>query len=109
MKKFHLALDLKDDPSLIKEYENLHRAVWPAVIDSIKASGITRMEIFRTGSRLVMEIEASDDFTFERKAALDASNREVQEWEKLMWKFQQPLPESPPGVKWVPMQKIFEL
>jgi len=33
----------------------------------------------------------------------------VQEWEKLMWKYQQALPKAKPGEKWVLMNKIFEL
>jgi L-rhamnose mutarotase len=40
---------------------------------------------------------------------MDASNPKVQEWEQLMWKFQQPLPGSKPGEKWMLMERIFEL
>jgi L-rhamnose mutarotase len=31
MKRYVLALDLKDDVTLIQEYEEYHRAVWPEV------------------------------------------------------------------------------
>jgi L-rhamnose mutarotase len=40
---------------------------------------------------------------------MDQSNPNVQEWEKLMWKFQSPLPWSKEGEKWVFMDKIFQL
>jgi len=33
----------------------------------------------------------------------------VQEWEALMWKYQQPLPMARPGDKWLPMERIFKL
>jgi L-rhamnose mutarotase len=33
----------------------------------------------------------------------------VQEWEQLMWKYQQALPGSKPGEKWRLMEKIFDL
>jgi L-rhamnose mutarotase len=33
----------------------------------------------------------------------------VQEWEKLMWKYQQALPSAKLGEKWILMEKIFEL
>lgn len=109
MKRFCLALDLKDDPALIAEYENYHRDVWPEIRRSISDSGITNMEIYRTGNRLFMIMETRDDFSFENKAAMDEVNEKVQEWEKLMWKFQQRLRWSKNGQKWILMDKIFEL
>jgi len=36
-------------------------------------------------------------------------NPKVQEWEALMWKFQQALPNTPEGTKWVLMEKIYDL
>jgi L-rhamnose mutarotase len=109
MKRYCLALDLKDDPQLIAEYEAYHREVWPEIKKSILDSGITNMEIYRFGTRLFMIMETNDAFSFDRKSAMDSSNPKVQEWEQLMWKFQQPLPGSKPGEKWVVMEKIFEL
>ena len=58
---------------------------------------------------MFMIIEANDDFSFEKKTAMDAANSKVQEWEGLMWKFQQALPWAKPGEKWILMDKIFEL
>jgi len=111
MKKYCLALDLIDDPSLIAEYEQWHRAenAWPEIKKSILDSGITNMEIYRTGNRLFMIMETNDTFTFEHKGAMDSANPKVQEWEQLMWKFQQPLPWAKEGEKWILMDKIFEL
>jgi L-rhamnose mutarotase len=109
MKKFCLALDLKEDNKLISEYENYHKDVWPEIIKSIKDSGIEVLDIYRTGNRLFMIIEANDDFSFEKKSTMDNGNAKVQEWEKLMWKFQQALPWAKTGEKWILMHKIFEL
>ncbi|AOM76890.1 L-rhamnose mutarotase [Pedobacter steynii] len=108
-KQYYLTLDLKADDQLIAEYEEMHRAVWPEIIDSIKSSGIQNMEIYRTGNRLFMVMEVSDDFSFEQKAAMDAGNEKVQEWETLMWKYQQAVPGAKPGEKWMMMDKIFQL
>jgi L-rhamnose mutarotase len=109
MKRYCLALDLKDDPELIAEYEAIHKNVWPENIKGIKDAGIEVMDIYRTGNRLFMIMEVNDLFSFENKEAADSVNEKVQEWEKLMWKFQQPLPWAKGNEKWVLMQQIFEL
>ncbi|WP_129714095.1 L-rhamnose mutarotase [Pedobacter sp. SYP-B3415] len=108
MNRYCLTLDLIDDPELIRAYDEHHASVWPGVLESIKHSGILTMAIYRFGNRLVMIIEAAEDFSFEEKAAADAANEVVQEWERLMWTYQQQLPGSKPGEKWVLMNKIFE-
>jgi L-rhamnose mutarotase len=109
MKQFCLALDLKDNAELIAEYEAYHRAVWPEILASIKEAGIGQMEIYRTGNRLFMIMKTEDNFSFEKKSSADAANEKVQEWEQLMWKYQQALPGSKPGEKWILMDKIFSL
>lgn len=96
MKKYCLALDLKDDDALIAEYEKMHREVWPEIIASIKNADVDNLEIYRTGNRLFLILEVNDDFSFEKKAAMDAADEKVQEWETLMWNYQQALPKSSP-------------
>lgn len=107
--RYCLALDLKNDPKLIAAYDDYHKKVWNEILISIKNSGITNLEIYRTGNRLFMIIEANKNFSFERKAMADAANPKVQEWEQLMWNYQQALPFANPGEKWVLMEKIFQL
>jgi len=108
-KRYCLALDLKDDPGLIAEYEGYHRKVWPEILKSIKDSGIEEMEIYRLGNRLFMIMEVSAIFSFQKKGTMDASNPKVQEWEMLMWKYQQALPMAKPGEKWLLTERIFSL
>lgn len=109
MKRHCLTLDLKNDPELIRQYEAYHKEVWPEIIKSIKDSDIIDMQIYRFETRLFMIMEVTDDFNFEKKEHADLNNAKVQEWESLMWKFQQPLPGSGAGEKWKLMDKIFEL
>jgi len=109
MKRYCLALDLKDDQALIQKYKEYHKEVWPEIISSISKSGIQEMEIYLTGNRLFMIIEAGDQFTFENKARLDENNPKVKEWEQLMWKYQEALPFADPGEKWNLMDLIFKL
>lgn len=111
MKRYCLAVDLIDDPESIEEYEHWHRPEnrRPEIMKSITEAGITNMEIYRIGNRLFMIMETDEAFSFERKAAMDAANDKVQEWEQFVWKFQQQLPWAKQGEKWVLMDKIFEL
>jgi L-rhamnose mutarotase len=108
-KRYCLALQLKNNPDLIRQYEEHHKKVWPEIIASIKDSGIEQMEIYRLGTRLFMIMEVNDDFSFERKAAMDQNNNKVQKWEELMWKYQQPLEGAAEGEKWMLVDKIFDL
>jgi len=109
MKRFCFALDLKNNDQLIREYEDYHKKVWPEVVSSIRDSGIEQMQIYRFGNRLFMIMEVNDDFSFEKKSQSDSNNETVQEWENLMWKFQQPVEGAGINEKWVRMEKIFEL
>ncbi|TCC96294.1 L-rhamnose mutarotase [Pedobacter hiemivivus] len=109
MKRYYLTLDLIPNDKLIAEYEEMHRKVWPEIIESITSAGIENLEIYRTGNRLFMIMEVNDEFSFDRKSAMDAGNDKVQEWETLMWKYQQAVPGAKPGEKWIMMDKIFEL
>ncbi len=109
MKRFTLALDLVDDPILIAEYEKYHEKIKEEIAKSISDSGIIVMEIYRIGNRLFMIMETEDDFSFEKKAEMDANNPKVQAWENLMWKYQQALPMAKEGEKWLLMDRIFKL
>jgi L-rhamnose mutarotase len=109
LNRYCFALDLKNNAQLIAEYEAHHQKVWPAIIESIKSAGIQNLEIYRVENRLFMIMETNASFSFEKKAAMDAANPEVQQWEELMWQYQQALPTAKPGEKWMLMQKIFTL
>lgn len=109
MKKYCFALDLKDEPALIAEYKKYHKKIWPEITESLIDSGISNAEIYCTGNRLFMILEVNDSFSFEKKTALDSKNAKVQEWEKLMWKYQQKIPWAEKGEKWVLMDKIYQL
>ena len=109
MKKYCLALDLLNDPELINAYKRHHKKVWPEIIESIKSTGIETLEIYLVSNRLFMILEVNDSFSFEMKAAMDLRNPKVQEWESLMWKYQQALPCAKKGEKWLLMDKIFQL
>jgi L-rhamnose mutarotase len=109
MQRFILFLDLKDDPELIREYERYHESIPVEIHESILASGIESMKMFRFENRLCMEILANNEFTFAHKNEMDSNNPVVQKWENLMSKYQKTIPGTPEGVKWVLAHSIFSL
>jgi L-rhamnose mutarotase len=108
-RRYCLTLDLKDDPALIAEYKRHHEKIWPEITRSIRDAGIEDLEIYLLGTRMFMIMEVGPEFSFEAKAKSDAANPKVQDWEKLMWKFQKPLPQARPGEKWLLMDRVFKL
>lgn len=107
--RYCLALDLVNDSQLIAEYERYHQNVWPEIQSSIRNAGITAMEIYRVENRLFMIMDTRPEFSFLAKAEADTANPKVQEWEALMWRYQQALPGSKPGEKWRLMERVFVL
>ena len=108
MKSFAQALDLKDDPEVIAEYERYHREVWPEVLASLKEIGIIRMEIFRSGNHLFMYCTAPDDFDPKRDFQAYTSTTRAKDWNDLMMTFQQKVPEADADDWWAPMSLAFD-
>jgi len=106
-----LLLDLVEDAGLIAEYEAWHAAgaVPHAVVRSIRRAGIVGMEIYRAGDRLVMVMETAAGFDAAAKAAADAADPDVRDWEALMSRFQRPISTASPGEKWTTARRIFSL
>jgi L-rhamnose mutarotase len=100
------ALDLVDDEALITEYRRHHApgAVWPAVTQYLRATGVLTMEIWNVGTRLVMILEVADDYP---RAVSEPA--QVNEWESSMSRFQRPLAEASPDRKWTELERIFTL
>ncbi|MEM7034259.1 MAG: L-rhamnose mutarotase [Chloroflexota bacterium] len=110
MQQFALTINLKDDPDLIAQYKDYHRNVWPEVLDCLRIIGITKMDIFLLGRRMFMLMEANDDFVPERDfPKLDDMHPRYKEWQALMDKFQERVPEAKPDEHWAEMEKVFDL
>lgn len=111
MTRHCLFLDLVDDAELICEYRRWHEPGGPpaAVNRSIREAGILEMEIWNVGNRLVMIMETTAEFDAGAKARRDASDPDVQAWERLMDRLQRRLAFAPAGTKWVAAERIYAL
>lgn len=110
-KQLCFATDLKDDPELIEQYKHYHKPGqgFPEVARAIREAGIIEMEIFSIANRLFMIMTVNDTYDPIVRQEQDANNKKVQEWEALMWKYQQALPWAKEGEKWLPLENIFTL
>ena len=109
MKSYVYTLNLKNNPELIDNYLEYHQAVWPEVIESVRRIGLISDRIYRLGTRLVMILEVEDNFDPQSDLQKYTDQPRAREWDELMQKFQEPLPEAKPGEWWALMDKIFDM
>ena len=106
-KRFCLALDLKNDTELIKEYIWYHTPGngWPEIAAGIKKSGVEIMDIYHVDNRLFMICEMPVDVDFDEAWQKMGTYERQAEWGALMAKFQQALPGH--KLEWVRMNRIY--
>ena len=107
MKRYCQTLELRDDPEMIEKYCEVHRHVWPEIIEGQRQVGILDMQIFRRGRRLFMIMDTVDDFDFVRGNARLATLPRQAEWEAYVAQFQGADPSAPSTDKWQLMERIF--
>lgn len=104
MKRVASVIGIADEN--IAEYERLHAAVWPAVLNRIKASNIRNYSIYRYGNLLFSYFEyiGSD---YEADMAAIAADPETQAWWKHTDPLQSALPERAEGEWWHQIPEVF--
>lgn len=110
-KRYVQTLDLVDDPELIAFYKAAHSSerIWPEVVAGIKEVGITAMDIYIYGTRLVMILEIPDTVDKEKAFTRLATLPRQQEWEEYVGKCQVCAQGDSSAEKWHPMEQIFGL
>ncbi|WP_461128451.1 L-rhamnose mutarotase [Spirosoma aerophilum] len=106
-----LALDLKNDPDLIAQYEYFHQPehAWIEIPAGIRAGGVIDMQIYRIGNHLFMIVETPDGITVADAFRRIGELPRQAEWADFIGQFQQRLPESQPGEHWAEMTPVFLL
>ncbi|MEP6478589.1 MAG: L-rhamnose mutarotase [Rhodoglobus sp.] len=93
-------------PEHVEEYERLHAAVWPAVLEQISASNITNYSIYRYGELLFSYFEYVGD-DFEADSAAMAKDPKTQEWWAVCMPLQRPVEDRAEGEWWKEIPEIF--
>ena len=108
MKRYCQTLRLVDDEQLIQDYIEVHRHVWPEIIQGQREVGIINMQIYRKNRDLFMICDTVDDFDFRRDMARLATIPRQAEWEAYVARFQGCDPSAPSDSKWQLMEQIFD-
>ncbi len=108
MKRYCQTLRLVDDEQLIQDYIEVHRHVWPEIIQGQREVGIINMQIYRKDRDLFMICDTVDSFDWQKDMATLATLPRQAEWEAYVAQFQGCDPSAPSSSKWSLMEKIFD-
>ena len=110
-KRYCKILHLADDPALIEEYKRHHApgSVWPEITDGLRTVGVRDMEIYLSGTTLVMIMETDPDVDHDAAMKRLAGMPRQAEWEAMMARFQDADSSTTAGDKWQVMDRIFTL
>jgi len=98
-----------DDPDMIRRYCDIHKEVWPEIVEGQRQVGILDMQIYLLGNRLFMICDTVDDFDWEKDNARLSTLPRQAEWEAYVAQFQGCDPAAPSTAKWQLMERIFKL
>lgn len=91
-----------------EEYERLHRAVWPTVLETIASCGIRNYSIFRHGDVLFAYFEyVGQDFGADM--ARMSADPETQRWWSEVKPLQRPVSDAPEGMWWRDLVEVFHV
>ena len=104
VRRFGQRIDVR--PDRIDEYERLHVAAWPGVLEQIRRSNIRNYTIFRDGTDLFAYFEYVGD-DFEADMAAMAADPETRRWWAQTDASPEPPPPRAPGTWWKTMREVF--
>lgn len=104
MKRYGMVLRVR--PDKLEEYKRLHAAVWPGVLDMIRACHIRNYSIYHQDGFLFgyFEYHGQD---FAADMAKMAADETTQKWWALCQPCQEPLATRAPGEWWANMEEVF--
>ena len=104
MERYGMVIKVK--PDKLKEYKELHAAVWPEVLAMIGACNIRNYSIFLMDGYLFSYFEYTGT-DFAADMAKMAADPKTQEWWRLTDPCQEPLASRAEGEWWARMEEVF--
>lgn len=110
-KRYVQTLVLNSDEEAREQYIKYHSKEynWKEIREGIKDVGILEMEIYILGNRLVMIVDAPEDFDWASSMARLATLPRQAEWEAFVSQFQGCSPDATSDEKWQMMERMFYL
>jgi L-rhamnose mutarotase len=100
-----LSANLVNDPKLQQEYLNYHATQfqkWPEVSNGFCNANFQQLLVFKNGRQLMLIISIPKGESLDKlNPKTTENNPRVDEWNKLMKKYQEGLPGTKPGEVWV--------
>lgn len=93
-------------PEHREEYESYHGAVWPTILERLKASNIHNYSIYRHGELLFAYFEYSGN-DYDADQAAIAADPETQRWWALQEPLQVPVDDRAEGEWWKVLPEVF--
>lgn len=111
VKRYCQIIEIEDDEKLIDGYIKCHSAEesWKEVRDGIKAVGILEMELYIYGNKVIMIVEAPEDFDWDEAMNKLSTLERQAEWEEYVSRFQGCSSDATSAQKWNLMKRIFHL
>ena len=103
-RRFGQVLGLR--PECEAEYRRYHAAVWPEVLELIRACHIRNYSIFLQDHRLYAYFEYTGS-DYAADMARMAADQRMQDWWAIMEPMQEPLATRQPGEWWSRMEEVF--
>jgi L-rhamnose mutarotase len=104
MKRYGSVIGVR--PEKLEEYKKLHAAVWPAVLDMIRACNMRNYSIYYRDGLLFSYFEYVGD-DFEADMAKMAADPTTQEWWAVCKPCQVPVETRAEGEWWADMEEVF--
>lgn len=111
VRRYVQTMSLRDNPDLIALYRKAHSEpeFWPVIKEGIRSVGILEMEIYISGTRLVMIVDMPDALDWNDVMTKLAQLPRQAEWENYVAQFQNCAKGTTSDEKWQMMERIFHL
>ena len=111
VKRFCQIMELKDDAELIRRYCQAHdeEHFRPEILAGMREVGILEMEVYILGNKIVMIVDAPEDFSWDDAMARLATLPGQQDWEEYVAQFQNCDANATSDKKWKMMSRIFHI